>query len=971
MKKVKMAMFKKMQQATIAAKLLISFSLVIVMYLGVAVSYNFVISRTDYLYRYTINTVGMRSELLLEFHQEFTELRRLLKASYYNEHWIEEADLATRRIFEADISRSYARMHYFANHYITLVYSDTHNFGNEALYVGIKAQAMYDILEFVDVVYNLFTTNFFIGGNDSHYKGNVLDYTHLVEDSLHYLRQLDSEARAEILANIDSTITVTRTITIIVLIASTILSVGIAYWTIRSFTGRLKRIGETVEFVKKGNFSVGLDKADDEMSQVIYGMMDVFRDIIAEINQVSAENDKGSVGTLMNEDKFEGDYKEAAKAVNLLINNMTENNDRVKFIFRSIPLVLTLWDANCNIIDSNQEALRLFGLNDIEEYSMRFFELMPEFQPDGTRSKAGFLEILLTARGQGLGSEKTKFEWLHQNLDKEAIPTEVSLFTAEYKGQPVIMTCVSDLRAVKEMMGERERIAMAESNSQAKSRFLARMSHEIRTPISAVLGISEVQLQKPDLPAEIEDAFNKIHNASDVLVGVLNDILDLSKIEAGKMTLLNEKYEIASLIHDVVQMHIVYLDNKKFRFEVEVDEKLPSVLVGDALRIKQVLNNIISNAFKYTEHGLVKFSVKCEALNESHISLITTVSDTGSGMTEAQRITLLSEEYTRFHEGNNPSAVGTGLGMPIVRSLIELMGAEMQVESKVFVGTTIIIKIPQEVFAQEIIGSDIANELEHFKLSTKKLRFTPEPMPYGKVLVVDDLQANLYVVEGLLKLYELEVETCDRAMEAIGKIKNGSSYDIIFMDHTMPEMDGTEATKILRSIGYNKPIVALTANALVGQAEEFLRQGFDEFIAKPIKTALLHEVLIKYIKDETDSDSDLDFEPEPTNQEAFDEYYSNSPDIQKAIREEFISNHKSLMADILTAMQAKDMSEAKRLAHNSKSLAQLLQENGLAEAAQTVELCILNNGTPSEAMLLEMARRVEEVLTRLLKEEKA
>jgi len=268
------------------------------------------------------------------------------------------------------------------------------------------------------------------------------------------------------------------------------------------------------------------------------------------------------------------------------------------------------------------------------------------------------------------------------------------------------------------------------------------------------------------------------------------------------------------------------------------------------------MNNLLSNAFKYTDKGEVALSVAVEQARgglSTNATIVFKVSDTGQGMTPEQ-IHKVFDEYSRFNMEVNRTTQGTGLGMNITRNLVHMMDGSISVKSEPGKGTEITVKLPQRAESSgAMIGKKMAEALQQFKMSsasqTEKAQITYDPMPYGSVLIVDDVETNLYVAKGLLSPYELSMETANSGFEAIDKVKSGSVYDIIFMDHMMPKMDGIEATKILREMGYNGKIIALTANALVGQAEMFMQNGFDGFISKPIDVRQLNAALNKMIRD--------------------------------------------------------------------------------------------------------------------------
>ena len=408
----------------------------------------------------------------------------------------------------------------------------------------------------------------------------------------------------------------------------------------------------------------------------------------------------------------------------------------------------------------------------------------------------------------------------------------------------------------------------AETATKAKSDFLAQMSHEIRTPMNAIIGIAQIQLrkqsQKDNLPDEYAAALEKIYSSGNSLLGIINDILDMSKIETGKLELNPIEYDIPSLINDAVQLNVVRIGSKPIEFTLDADENLPLKLFGDELRLKQILNNLISNAIKYTEKGQIKLSVNhfpqgaastmCGGLSDSPIMLRFVIEDTGQGMKSEDK-ELLFSEYMRFNAEANRSIEGTGLGLNITKKLVEMMDGTIAVESEYGRGSTFTVTVKQKAVECGAIGAELAEKLRTFTFTggrqTAQLQITFEPMPYGSVLVVDDVETNLYVAEGMLSSYKLKIETADSGFAAIEKVQaaSGTTYDIIFMDHMMPGMDGIETAEKLRELGYKGAIVALTANALAGNDEMFSQHGFDGFIPKPIDVRHLNAVLNRFIRD--------------------------------------------------------------------------------------------------------------------------
>ncbi|MCL1881436.1 MAG: ATP-binding protein [Oscillospiraceae bacterium] len=405
------------------------------------------------------------------------------------------------------------------------------------------------------------------------------------------------------------------------------------------------------------------------------------------------------------------------------------------------------------------------------------------------------------------------------------------------------------MRFIRTMIIKLENAVVHEQRANsAKTKFLSNMSHEIRTPMNAILGTTEIISSYEDLSPAISDNLEVISNSGGLLLGIINDILDFSKIEAGKLEIRECEYDVARMICESVQLNATRIKDKPIKFSLSVDANTPEMLIGDVTRIKQILNNLLSNAFKYTDVGKVMLTV-----NYNNGNLLMSVSDTGCGMNEEQ-VNQLFSEYVRFEENFKEIIEGTGLGLAITRKLINLMDGKIKVTSAVDKGSRFAAIIPQKMIGDTIIGKENAQKINRshmdFTANKKKERAVFESMPYGKVLIVDDVETNLYIAKGFMDFFKLKSDTALSGSEAVQKIVRGEKYDVIFMDHMMPELDGIKATAFIRELGYKGTIVALTANALPEQEKMFLENGFDGFITKPIELSALNAILTRFILDD-------------------------------------------------------------------------------------------------------------------------
>lgn len=383
--------------------------------------------------------------------------------------------------------------------------------------------------------------------------------------------------------------------------------------------------------------------------------------------------------------------------------------------------------------------------------------------------------------------------------------------------------------------------------SDAKAKFLASISHEIRTPINAVLGMDEMILRESTENNIIDYAYD-IRNAGKTLLSLVNDVLDMSKIESGKMNIIPTEYEVYKLIDTCYNLVAINAQEKGLELEVTADESLPKVLYGDEVRIRQIISNLLTNAVKYTNEGAITFKVGFRELDTETIMLNIMVSDTGIGISkESQEI--LFDAFERFDDNNTRYIEGTGLGLNIVKQLIELMDGTISVHSEYGAGSVFAVFIPQKVIDSESMGAYEPEQLEDAAIYEYKEMFTA---PEANVLVVDDIPMNIKVFRGLLKSTGISIDSAESGEECL-KLVEKNKYDVIFLDHIMPKMDGIQVLGKMKQLKNNPnehtPVIMLTANALSGAREEYARCGFDDYLTKPMRHTELERILLKYISD--------------------------------------------------------------------------------------------------------------------------
>ena len=409
-------------------------------------------------------------------------------------------------------------------------------------------------------------------------------------------------------------------------------------------------------------------------------------------------------------------------------------------------------------------------------------------------------------------------------------------------------------RENKELLREKEN---AESASKAKSIFLANMSHEIRTPINGILGMDSMLL-KECKDEKLRDYALNIQSAGQTLLSLINDILDISKIESGKMEILPVTYSVFTVLNDCYNMVAVRAKDKNLELVMDISPEIPTALFGDEVRIRQVINNLLSNAVKYTNEGSVTLSVWAEKVdvdpmqddNTSRVDLFIQVKDTGIGIREKDRQKLF-KDFVRLDEKRNRNIEGTGLGLNLTKQLVDMMGGFISVDSVYGEGSTFKVHLKQQVSDEKPLG-------DFYKLYKQQVNVVDAAhekfiAPEARVLLADDMQMNLKVFVGLLKDTQIQIDTAINGAEAL-KLIEKNHYDVIFLDHMMPVMDGIEAFRQMRQLANSPnaitPVVMLTANAVVDAKNRYMDEGFSDYIAKPIREEVLLSCLKKFLPKE-------------------------------------------------------------------------------------------------------------------------
>jgi PAS domain S-box-containing protein len=551
------------------------------------------------------------------------------------------------------------------------------------------------------------------------------------------------------------------------------------------------------------------------------------------------------------------------------MRELLKQQDLLLRMFDESPFLISLF-TDGEMIDGNWNAMKeLLGY----EYREGDWQSPLQFAPPIQENGEGTIEASIRHGEEARKYGRTVNLYNMKSKSGEIIPVEITLVHLPKDGKNYYASYIRDLRGqrhaeekLKTAMEEAARAAAdAKAATQTKSEFLARMSHEIRTPINAVVGITQLMLRHPELPPDIRNDMFTLRNEGKKLIRIINDVLDFSKIAFGKFELIKKPYRLARLLHDIISVvprrGSAWGAGGKYSldFKVNIAPDLPSGLYGDMVRVNQVVINLLSNAVKYTREGRVTLSVEGRRIGKQ-LELYFRVKDTGIGIREEDRAKLF-DEFQRIDTETNQNVTGSGLGLPISSLLCQEMGGELTVESVYGKGSEFTAKIVQDITDDSPLSMEFCcGDNDDDWSAQQECPFTA---PEARILIVDDSKTSLRVAGGFVSAYGAHIDTVDNGADAVRMTSlswdEDAPYDLILMDHMMPGIDGVEAMHQIRSLagGADKadyfsglPIVVLTANAMAGQREMFLAQGFTDYLSKPIILSDLDKALRKWIPEE-------------------------------------------------------------------------------------------------------------------------
>jgi len=634
----------------------------------------------------------------------------------------------------------------------------------------------------------------------------------------------------------------------------------------------------------------------------------------------------------------------------------------VTTIFESNPHMNVMFDNNFNVLDCNPAACRFMSVETREDLIAGFAEWMansiPQNQSDG-RSSRSMTEVLMTAAKEGYLKNEVELVVGGQTriieLELKRIPYGDSFAILGY------MMDLTDAREKESALAQRtaeivrrdellkEAIEEAQAANRAKSVFLAKMSHEIRTPMNSIMGFAELALSKAISP-QVKEYLGKITDSTKWLLRIINDILDISKIESGRIEFEKVPFDLHSVFTRCQSVIGQSADKKGLELHVYTEPPIGKKLLGDPVRIYQALMNLLSNAVKFTNSGTVKVSSAITEFGENSVSVYFEVKDSGIGMT-AEQIGKIFEPFMQADSSTTRNYGGTGLGLAITRNIVELMGGALKVESEPGVGSIFSFELTLETV-------DALDDMPEYS----EISIIEKPVFSGLVLICEDNQMNQQVICEHLKRVGLSTAIAENGKMGVEmveeRIRKGlPPYDLIFMDIFMPVMDGVEAAEKITALGTRTPIVAMTANVMTSALEKYKESGMDDCVGKPFTTQELWRCLLKYLV--------------PIKFKEVDETVQmrDNDELLKKLRRKFAKDNQAKYAEITGALATGDMTLAHRLTHTIKSTAGMIGKAGLQSAAAEVEELLKNGVFPAtgqmNALEIELSRALNE-LTPLL-----
>ena len=646
-----------------------------------------------------------------------------------------------------------------------------------------------------------------------------------------------------------------------------------------------------------------------------------------------------------------------------------EAEDQNLALLEYAPLACTLRDEDNQIITCNREAARMFGVSSKDELIKFSDTFYPEFQPDGSLSVEKLNEVLASILKEGY----LEYDWMYKTALGENLPVKSTAVVLPWGDSYRIAIYSRDLRNIQ---AKDKALRQAEYANAAKSSFLANMSHEIRTPMNAIIGMSEL-IRTDNLDEQQKDFFDDIKKMSRALLKIINDILDFSKIEVNKMTLTPVHFNLRELVENMVSLSRFSARGKGINFISYFDPGTMEIIYGDDVRIRQIITNVLNNAVKYTRDGSIKFYVKPLSRDGKDYTVFI-VQDTGIGIKQ-EDIGKLFNQFEQFDSQMNREIIGTGLGLAISKRLTDMMDGFFEVESEYGEGSVFSVFLP-------LVKGDPSKII---KIADAGMIMAD---PSVQVLVVDDNPVNRKVANIYLSRFGINADFAESGEEGV-ELAKGKKYNLVFMDHMMPGMDGLEATSVIRRLdsdGWYKtsPIVALTANAVEGTRELFLRRGMNDFISKPIELKELNRVLAKWlpadkIRLQSPENGNGSGSVSPVSSSPPEAAPKAAPVLNKAVGlnhsigderlfvqllRDFRKVHREDINKLKAAWEAGDRKTACRLAHTLKSSSAIIGAELLSKIAYEAEKALDENSKETTASIEKIIAELEPAFTLLIRE---